>query len=109
MRLAGILLAGLALACLFTSNARAADEEVTLKGKLMCGKCELKQAKKCTNVLQVTRDGKKVNYWLVDKGNGEEYHEEVCGGGQKNAVVTGTVTVKDGKNRLKASKVEVVK
>src|SRR5215469_15662293 len=106
MKLAGTLLA---LACPFTAGARAADNEVTLKGQIMCAKCELKQAKKCMTVIQVKEDGKDVTYWFLDKGNKEEYHEPVCGSGKKDGTVTGVVTEKDGKKWIKPSKVEYAK
>ena len=48
-----------------------------------------------------------VNYSLDDKGNGESYHEAICGDGEKPGVtVTGTVSEKDGKKWVKATKVE---
>ena len=51
-----------------------------------------------------------VNYFLDDKGNGEDYHEGVCGDGKiENVIVSGTVTEKDGKKWLKPSKVELPK
>ncbi len=82
-------------------------KEVKLTGTLVCGACKLKQAKSCTNVLQVKVKDKTVNYWLTDKGNGETYHENVCGGGElKGVTVTGVVTEKDGKKTVKVSKFE---
>jgi hypothetical protein len=109
MRLAGTLLAALALACLFTVNTQAADKEVTLKGQIMCAKCELKQAKKCMTVIQVKEGGKDVTYWFLDKGNKEAYHEPVCGSGRKAGTVIGVVTEKDGKKWVTPKKVEYAK
>jgi hypothetical protein len=109
MKLAGIVLAGLAAAGLFTATARAADKEVTLKGKVMCAKCELKEGKKCQTVIKVKEDGKDVVYYFLDKGAKEDYHEEVCGGGQKEATVVGMVTEKDGKKWVTPKKVEYAK
>jgi hypothetical protein len=109
MRLAGTLLAALALVCLFTVHAQAADKEVTLKGTIMCAKCELKQAKKCMTVIQVKEDGKDVTYWFLDKGNKEAYHEPVCGSGRKAGTVIGVVTEKDGKKWVTPKKVEYAK
>jgi hypothetical protein len=89
---------------------KGAAKEVKLTGTLVCGKCGLKEAKTCTNVLQVKEEGKTVNYWLVDKGNGEEYHEGVCGDGKVEKVtITGTVGEKDGKKTVKPTKVELPK
>ncbi len=109
MKLTGIVLTVLALVCLFTAGSRAADKEVTLKGTIMCGKCELKQTKKCATLIKVKESDKDVIYWFDDKGNREEYHEEVCGGGKKEGTVIGTVFEKDGKKWVKPSKVEYAK
>jgi hypothetical protein len=88
----------------------AKDKETKLTGTLVCGKCSLKEDKTCTNVLQVKEGDKTVNYRIVDKGAGEEYHEGVCGDGKiEKVTVIGTVSEKDGKKMVKASKVELPK
>ncbi|MCE9562387.1 MAG: hypothetical protein K8U57_10060 [Planctomycetes bacterium] len=85
-------------------------KEVKLTGTMVCGKCSLKATAKCSNVLQVKEGDKVVNYFLDDKGNGEPYHEGVCGGDKVEGVtVTGTVTEKDGKKTIKPTKVETKK
>ena len=83
-------------------------KEVTLKGEIMCAKCELKEAKKCQTVIVVKEDDKDVTYYFKDKGTKEEYHEAVCGGGRKEGSVKGTVSEKDGKKWITPSKVEYV-
>ncbi|MBX9582355.1 MAG: hypothetical protein K2X87_18795 [Gemmataceae bacterium] len=94
----------------FEPAARADDKEVKVKGTLVCGKCNLKETAKCSNVLQVKDGTKTVNYYLTDKGNGETYHEGVCGGDKvENVTVTGTVSEKDGKKTIKPTKVELPK
>ncbi|HEY7157984.1 MAG TPA: hypothetical protein VH575_28775 [Gemmataceae bacterium] len=93
----------------FLVLAQAADEkEKTYKGTMVCGKCTLKVCKKCTNVLQVKEGGKTVDYFIDDKGNKETYHKAICPpSSEQKAEVTGTVSTKDGKKWIKASKVEV--
>ena len=90
----------------FLALAQAEDKkEVTMKGTMVCGKCTLKVCKKCTNVLQVKEGGKTVNYFIDDKGNKESYHKAICpAGNEQEAEVTGTVSTKDGKKWIKASK-----
>lgn len=86
-----------------------ADKEVALTGTLVCAKCGLKEpgVKKCTNAIQVKDGDMTVTYFLDDKGNGETYHEGLCGGGTKaGAKVTGTASEKDGKRWVKATKIE---
>jgi hypothetical protein len=111
MRWTGILCGALAVLCVLAFSARAADKEVTLKGKIMCAKCQLKlkDVKKCQTVIQVKEGDKEVVYFFKDKGNEEEYHEAVCGGGVKEGTVTGTVTEKDGKKWITPKKVEYAK
>src|SRR5690348_2708633 len=83
--------------CVLVAGARAADKEVTLKGQVVCAKCELKEAKTCQTAIQVKEGGRDVTYYFKDRGKAEEYHEAVCGGGRKPATVTGVVSEKDGK------------
>ena len=100
----------LAVALVFAGALRAEEKkEVTLKGEILCAKCELKEAKKCTTAIVVKEDGKDITYYFKDKGNKETYHEDVCGGGRKEGTVTGTVTEKDGKKYITPSKVEYAK
>jgi hypothetical protein len=111
-----MLIAAAAAACVWVSDAgvraqKPADgKEVKLTGTMVCGSCALKEAKKCTNVLQVKEGDKTVNYYLDDKGAGEPYHDKVCGGDKVEGVtVTGTVSEKDGKKWVKATKVDLKK
>jgi|SRR6516162_2406865 len=90
----------------FVSGARAEEKKVTLKGEIMCAKCELKEAKKCTTAIVVKEDGKDVTYYFNDKGAKESYHEAVCGGGRKEGTVVGMVSEKEGKKYVKPEKVE---
>lgn len=95
--------------------APAADDkpvgkDVKVTGTLVCGKCQLKETAKCSNVLQVKEGEKVVSYYLTDKGNGETYHEGVCGGDKvENVTVTGKLTEKDGKKSVVPTKVELPK
>jgi hypothetical protein len=105
MRLATIFGSALAVLCLIAWTAQAADKEVTLKGKIMCAKCTLKKASKCTTAIVVEEKGKEVTYFLKDKGTGESYHEAVCGGGKKDGTVVGVVSEKDGQKWIAPKKV----
>jgi hypothetical protein len=117
MRTTWSLLVALVALCLVAVGARAdkedkkADKEVTLKGKIMCAKCELKEegVTKCQTVIVVKEDAKDVTYYFKDKGSKEDYHEDVCGGGRKEGTVKGTVTEKDGKKWITPTKVEYAK
>jgi hypothetical protein len=102
-------LLALAVALILATGVQAADKEVTLKGTILCAKCALKEAKKCTTAIQVKEAGKTVTYYFLDKGAKESYHEEVCGGGRREGTVTGTVTEKDGKKWIVPKKVVYAK
>lgn len=110
MRAARVLAAGLMVAFVLVLSARAEEKpkEVTLEGKLVCGKCTLDVTKACCNVLQVEKGGKKVSYFLKDKGKAEKYHKGICPpGSEKEATVTGTVAKQGEKMVITPSKVEV--
>ncbi len=98
---------GLALALVVSLVAAAtAADEVTLTGKVLCAKCTLKKAdaKECQNVL-VVKDGDKAAEYYVEKNDVATKFGHVCTG-QKDAVVTGTVSEKDGKKWISATKME---
>ena len=79
------------------------DKEVTLKGTILCAKCELEKTKECTTAIKVKEDGKDVVYYLDDKGNKEKYHKDICKKTKKGSV-KGTVSEKDGQKYIKPSK-----
>jgi hypothetical protein len=110
MKTAWVRILALLVFCFMIAAVRANDDkEVTLKGTILCAKCELQQAKKCTTAIVVKEDGKDVTYYFKDKGNKEEYHEAVCGGGRQEGMVKGTVTEKEGKKWITPTKVEYAK
>jgi hypothetical protein len=95
------------LALIAAGTAGWAGDEVTLKGNIVCAKCTLKKAdaKECQNVLLAKgTDGKDVEYYLA-RSEAADAVGEVCTA-NKPATVTGTVTEKDGRKWLTASKVE---
>jgi hypothetical protein len=83
----------------------AAADEVTLTGQVLCAKCTLKKAdaKECQNVLVVTGD--KAGEYYVEKNDVAKKFGHVCTG-QKDAVVTGMVTEKDGKKWISPTKMD---
>jgi hypothetical protein len=110
MRTAWSVALALIAVCVLVGGLRANDKkEVTLKGTILCARCALKEAKKCTTAIQVKENGKTVTYYFHDKGHQEEYHEPVCGGARKQGTVTGTVHEHDGKKFIKPAKVEYAK
>jgi hypothetical protein len=109
MRTAWSVLFVLVVALVLGPATRAADKEVTLNGTILCARCALKEAKKCATAIVVKEDGKDVVYYFKDRGNKEDYHEEVCGGARRQGTVTGTVTVKDGKKWITPTKVVYAK
>ena len=106
MKAAWSILLGLAVVLTFVVGIRAEDkkEEKTLKGTITCAKCDLKTETKCTTVIKVKEGDKDVVYYLDDK-SGKENHKKICTEA-KEGTVKGTVSEKDGKKVIKASKVE---
>jgi hypothetical protein len=106
MRLALSVLLGLGLVGFLVMAARADEEsgkEVTLKGTILCAKCELHETKKCTNAIRVEKEGTKTVYYFDDKGAKEKYHKNICME-PKEGSVTGTVSEKEGKKYIKPKK-----
>ncbi len=97
-----------ALAVGFTAAASAGEE--TLTGKIMCAKCSLKKAdaKECQDVLIVKDTAGKVSEYYIEKNEVAKAYGHTCQG-EKPAVATGTVTEKDGKKWIAATKMEAPK
>ena len=102
-----LLLAPLA-AALFAASAFAADKEVTLTGAGQCAKCSLKQTDACQNAVVVKEGGKDTTYLMAKNDVAQKFHGNVCKG-VKQVTVTGSVSEKDGKRIITASKVAEVK
>ena len=100
------LLAGLAITS--ATTALAADE-ISITGNMVCAKCTLHETDKCQNVVQVTEDGKTVNYYLKENKVSKDAHGPICHGDTEKVTATGTVKEKDGKKVMTATKIEVVK
>ena len=81
-------------------------KEVTLSGEAKCGKCALKTSEKCVNVVQVQKDGKTVDYVLVDNKVSKDFHKNVCTE-TKKVTVTGKEKKAEGKTEFIASKIEL--
>lgn len=100
-----LMMLALALFVGVAGSAWAAD--TTLTGSVMCAKCTLKKAdaKECQDVL-VVKDAKgATKEYYVAKNDVSEKFGHVCTG-EKPATVTGTVSEKDGKTWITATKME---
>jgi Family of unknown function (DUF6370) len=104
------IVAGLLLA-FGTSNLPAQDagKAITITGSMVCAKCALHETASCQNVVQVTKNGKTVNYYLVQNDASKAAHGAICGGDPEKVTVTGTVEEKDGKELVTPTKIEPVK
>jgi len=93
-----VLLVGLA------GTVTAADE-TTLTGKIMCAKCTLKKAdaKECQDVLVVTDTQGAMKEYYITKNAVLEKFGHTCTG-EKPAVVTGSVSQKEGKTWIAPTK-----
>jgi Family of unknown function (DUF6370) len=98
----GLLLAALALPTL----AADAAKEVTITGEAKCAKCALHETKECQTVIQSEENGKTVTYYLVGNDAAKAFHKNICEEAHK-ATATGTVEMKDGKEMLTVSKIEL--
>jgi hypothetical protein len=95
----------LALMLTVVSMARAA--ETTLSGTMVCAKCTLKKADatKCQDVLVVKDDKGAATEYYIAKNAASEQAGHQCSKEAK-ATVTGTVSEKDGKMWIEASKID---
>lgn len=95
-----------ALMGLFSFVRAEEQKEVTLNGTLTCAKCSLKEGSTCQDVLQVKDGDKMTSYYLADNELAKASHPAICHGPKGDVSVTGTVSEKDGKQWITASKVE---
>ena len=78
-------------------------KEETLKGTIVCTKCELGETDACGTAIKVKVDDKDVVYYFADKGKSEKYHAKICQSPGKGSV-TGVVSEKDKKKWITPSK-----
>ena len=87
--------------------AAAAAAPVTMSGKVMCAKCTLKKAgeKECADVVVVAGEkGATTEYFVVKNAVADKFGHQCQG--EKAVKVTGTVSEKDGKKWITATKME---
>jgi hypothetical protein len=90
----------------FSSLVAFADDKIeTLKGTGECAKCTLKETKECQMAV-TTKDGTK--YLVENNDVSKKYHKNICTD-KKDVEVTGTVSEKDGKKVIAATKIETAK
>ena len=80
------------------------DKEVTLKGSITCGKCDLKVDKKCATVIVVKKGDKETVYYFDPAGH-KKYHGDVCTAAKAGSV-TGVVSKAGKKNIIKVSELK---
>jgi hypothetical protein len=103
---ASFMLAGITTRVLAEDTA---NQETTITGTMVCGKCTLHETKQCQNVVQVQQDGKTINYYLLHNDVSKAAHDPICQGGFEKVTVTGTVKESDGKQIITPTKIEVIK
>ena len=97
-----------AFASVMALTAHAAGKDVKLTGEGQCAKCSLKQTDACQNAVVVKEGGKETTYLMAKNDVAQKFHGSVCKG-VKQITVTGSVSEKDGKKIITASKVAEVK
>ncbi len=101
-----IVVVGLCICGCLMGRATADDKqpEVTLKGKITCGKCELEISKRCASVIVVQESGKDVVYFF-DAASNKKYHGDTCASSREGEVV-GTVSEADGKKTVTVTRLK---
>lgn len=94
---------GVVLLLAFAATAQE-KKEVTLQGNVTCAKCDLKKETKCMTVIVVKEGDKEVVYYL-DDASSKTNHKTICIEAKAGSV-TGSVSEKDGKKVITATKVE---
>jgi hypothetical protein len=94
----------LLIAALSSLAIFAADTQ-TIKGKGECAKCSLKKTESCQMAV-TTKDG--TTYLVENNDTSKKFHKNICTE-EKDVEVTGTVSEKDGKKMITASKIDLAK
>ncbi len=94
----------LLIAALSSLAVFAADTQ-TIKGKGECAKCSLKKTDSCQMAV-TTKDG--TQYLVENNDTSKKFHKNICTE-EKDVEVTGTVSEKDGKKVITASKIDLAK
>jgi hypothetical protein len=104
----GSLTAALMLAAAGTvfAVANAEAKEVTLTGTMKCAKCSMHVAKDCADVLDVKDGDKTTDYYIAKNDTSKGVHKHICTEDKDKVTVTGTVSEKDGKKTIEATKIE---
>jgi hypothetical protein len=103
-KITSLALAGL-LAFALAVPVMAADKTIT--GQATCAKCALKESDTCQTVIQVEgKNGKTVNYYLVDNDKAKAFHENICKE-PKKVTATGTVKTVDGKKQFTVTDIKL--
>lgn len=87
----------------FTVVAADKGKEVTLKGTIVCSKCELGETDDCGQAIKVKKGDKEVVYFFIDGGKSAKYHGKICQSPAKGSV-TGVVSEKEKKMYITPSK-----
>lgn len=82
--------AGLLATGLEGGDKKPEKKEVTLKGKIACGKCELSVDAECATVIVVKNKEKKDIVYYFDPAGHKKFHDDICSAAKPGAV-TGTV------------------
>ena len=105
MKAAWTLVIALVAVFALVVGARAEEKgkEVTLKGTIVCTKCELGETDDCGNAIKVKEGDKDVIYYFKDEGKKEKYHGKICQAPAAGSV-TGVVSEKDKKKWITPAK-----
>ena len=95
----------IAALCGLVGFAAADTKTETIKGKGECAKCSLKETDACQMAVTAT-DGTK--YLVENNDVSKKFHSNICKA-QKDVEVTGTVSEKDGKKMITATKITEAK
>ena len=90
------------------TSALAKDKEVTIHGEAKCAMCLLHEGDACKTVIQTTKHGKTITYYLADNDVSKGFHEDVCHNAAK-VVAKGVVAEVNGKPQLTLTEIKLAK